>query len=213
MKLQWRNYNFLSPSIATSSPTVGCSLSSSSGALDVSIQWSSTFTSQHAIERYRVSVSPDPSSCSSDQVSPSGDYSCSGLLPETNYAISVNAINCGDQEGERETFTIVPQGIYFLFPWFLWSITCTSSGVININATTSPTACLHSETLKSRPCISSYPTLSIRLVGLHWLDSHNCAAPRITTEVSIRPTYDEHEELSEVSVRWNEEVRLVDKIN
>ena len=81
----------------------------------VIIQWSNLFTSQHAVVRYRVSVSPDPSSCSSDQVSPSRDYSCSGLVPGTTYTFTVSAfIDCGGegQEGERVTFTVQPQGIY-----------------------------------------------------------------------------------------------------
>ena len=82
-----------------------CSLAS---GLDVSLQWSSSFNSQHAVERYRVSVDPDPSSsCSSDQVIPSEDYSCPGLSPERNYSITVSAINCGDQEGESDTFTVL----------------------------------------------------------------------------------------------------------
>ncbi len=102
--------------IRTVSPTVNCSLtaSASSGAVDVSIQWSPSFTSQHAVERYRVSVSPDPSSCSSDQVSPSEGYSCSGLVLGTPYTFTVSAItDCGgeDQEGERDSFTVLPQGI------------------------------------------------------------------------------------------------------
>jgi hypothetical protein len=50
-------------------------------------------------------VTPDPSSCSSDQVSPSEDYSCFGLNTEDEYIISVSAINCGHQEGESVTFT------------------------------------------------------------------------------------------------------------
>ena len=76
------------------------------GSSEISLRWSSSFTSQYAVERYRVSVNPDPSSCSSDQVSPSEDYSCSGLVLGTRYTFTVSAINCGDQEGERESFTI-----------------------------------------------------------------------------------------------------------
>ena len=87
-----------------------CSLMTSASGLDASLQWSSSFNSQHAVERYRVSVDPDPSpSCSSDQVMPSEDYSCPGLSPERNYSITVSAINCGDQEGESDTFTVLPQ--------------------------------------------------------------------------------------------------------
>ena len=96
-----------------------CSLVTSASGLDVSLQLSSSFNSQHTVERYRVSVDPDPSSCSSDQVMPSEDYSCPGLSPERNYSITVSAINCGDQEGESDTFTVLPQllGIYSAMSW------------------------------------------------------------------------------------------------
>ena len=89
-------------------PVATCSLVTSASGMDVSLQWSSSFNSQHAVERYRVSVDPDPSSCTSDQVMPSEDYSCPGLSPERNYSITVSAINCGDQEGESDTFTVLP---------------------------------------------------------------------------------------------------------
>ena len=78
----------------------------SPGSDNISLQWSPSFISQYAVERYRVSVNPDPSSCSSDQVSPSEDYSCSGLVLGTRYTFTVSATNCGDQEGEREPFVI-----------------------------------------------------------------------------------------------------------
>ncbi len=77
----------------------------------VFLQWSPSFTSQHAVERYRVIVTPDPSSCSSQQASPSEDYTCSRLVLGTHYSFTVSAINCGNQEGTRETFAIQPQGI------------------------------------------------------------------------------------------------------
>ena len=93
-----------------SDSSAGCSLVTSASGFDVSLQWSSSFNSQHAVERYRVSVDPVPSSsCASDQVIPSEDYSCPGLSPERNYSITVSAINCGDQEGENNTFTVLPR--------------------------------------------------------------------------------------------------------
>ena len=85
------------------------------GGANISLQWSPSFTSQYAVERYRVSVNPDPSSCSSDQVSPSEDYSCSGLVLGTHYTFTVTAINCEDQEGERHTITAVAQCMEFCF--------------------------------------------------------------------------------------------------
>ena len=90
-------------------PPANCSLLPSPGGANISFQWSPSFTSQYAVERYRVSVNPDPSSCFSDQVSPSEDYSCSGLVLGTHYTFIVSAINCGDQEGERSTITAVLQ--------------------------------------------------------------------------------------------------------
>ena len=83
----------------------------SPGGANISLQWSPSFTSQYAVERYRVSVNPDPSSCSSDQVSPSEDYSCSGLVLGTRYTFTVSAINCGDQEGEENRFNTFIEGI------------------------------------------------------------------------------------------------------
>ena len=83
----------------------------SPGGANISLQWSPSFTSQYAVEKYRVSVNPDPSSCSSDQVSPSEDYSCSGLVLGTRYTFTVSAINCGDQEGERDEFDVLLCGL------------------------------------------------------------------------------------------------------
>ena len=98
-----------------------CSLVTSASGLDVSLQWSSSFNSQHAVERYRVSVDPDPSSsCSSDQVMPSEDYSCPGLSPERNYSITVSAINCVNQEGESDTFTVLPQLLGTVLAHTIW---------------------------------------------------------------------------------------------
>ena len=82
----------------------------SPGGANISLQWSPSFTSQYAVERYHVSVNPDPSSCSSDQVSPSEDYSCSGLVLGTRYTFTVSAINCGDQEGEENRFNTFIEG-------------------------------------------------------------------------------------------------------
>ena len=87
-------------------PSTSYALLPSPGGAEVSLQWSPSFTSQHAVERYRVSVTPDPSSCSSDQVSPSENYSCSGLVLETPYTFTLSAINCGDWEGNRKSFII-----------------------------------------------------------------------------------------------------------
>ena len=96
-----------SPSLVLNS---SCSLfPSSGGLLHFSLQWSLLYNMQNYVERYKVTVTPDPSSCSSEQVSPSEDYNCSGLDLQTNYTITVSAINCGDQEGENMSYTFQPQ--------------------------------------------------------------------------------------------------------
>ena len=77
--------------------------------INVSLNWVPSFNTQHRVDRYAVTVTPDPSSCSSDQVSPSEDYSCSGLDLQTNYTITVSAINCGDQEGGNVFFYVNAQ--------------------------------------------------------------------------------------------------------
>ncbi len=106
-----KSLHSISFSVLSPPPNVSCILLSSPGAAEVSLSWSPSFTSQHAVERYRVSVSPNPSSCSCDQVSPSEDYSCSGLVPGQMYNFTVSAINCGGQEGEDKTFFITLNGL------------------------------------------------------------------------------------------------------
>ncbi len=96
---------FLAPPLSTSSTP--CSLLLPPGGPMVSLQWSPSFTSLHAVERYRVVVTNDPSSCSSQHVSPSENYTCSGLVLGTDYSFKVSTINCGNQEGTRETFTML----------------------------------------------------------------------------------------------------------
>ncbi len=79
---------FLSPPPPPPSPVPFCSSLGPGGPV-VSLQWSTSFTSQHAVERYRVVVTPDPSSCSNQQVSPSENYTCSGLVLGTEYSFTV----------------------------------------------------------------------------------------------------------------------------
>lgn len=71
----------------------------SNGGLELLFNWSPSFNFEYSVERYTVGITPDPSSCSSDQVTPTEEYSCSGLDPEINYVVRISAINCGDQEG------------------------------------------------------------------------------------------------------------------
>ena len=93
--------------------STSCSLLLPPGGPGVSLQWNSSFNSQHAIEIYRVTVTPNLSTCSRD-VTPSEDYSCPGLALGTQYTFTVSAINCGDQEGMEYTFTVQPQREYLI---------------------------------------------------------------------------------------------------
>lgn len=75
------------------------------------LHWSPSFTSQHAVERYNVSVDPDPNSCSSDQVISNRDYNCSGFVLGTCYHFKISAINCRNQEEERRRLNFVIHGL------------------------------------------------------------------------------------------------------
>ena len=70
-----------------------------------------TFRITHEIQRYSVGVLPEPSpTCSSDSASLDSSYDCTGFEIGRRYSYSVNGVNCGDQEGERSTFSLHPQG-------------------------------------------------------------------------------------------------------
>ena len=85
-------------------------LQSVSGGLEMVLQWSEDFNAEHNVERYNVRVNPDPESCTSDQVSPHQNYSCSGLdRMETNYSVSITAFTCINQENEINAYNIQPQ--------------------------------------------------------------------------------------------------------
>ena len=79
--------------------------------LNASFHWSPKFRSRHRVDRYRVLVIPDPNSCSSDQVPPSHNYTCSGLDPTDDYLLIVSAINCGNQEGDITLFRVQSQNL------------------------------------------------------------------------------------------------------
>ena len=77
------------------------------GTYEITFEWSSSFNSQHDVASYNVSVFPDPLNCTNNQTSPTTDYICAGLQPETAYYIALSAITgCRDQEGERSSITI-----------------------------------------------------------------------------------------------------------
>ena len=91
-------------------PFLECSLVVSPGGVIVSFD---SFSSGNNVTNYCVVLSPTPSSCPSEQlVSPSEDYSCSGLVLGTRYSFNISAINCGNQEGPRSTIIVHPQGNY-----------------------------------------------------------------------------------------------------
>ena len=108
----FHNHFLIISFLAIPPPTVGCSLISSFEGVDVSIEWSPSFTSQHAVERYRVSVTPDPSSCSNNHTLAEIIYSCPELMLQTTYNFTISAITiCGDQESDRTSLLVQPQGI------------------------------------------------------------------------------------------------------
>ena len=118
--LQWRRYTpicmfipeltYLTVFIPASPPSpssTSCFLLFYPG-LSVTLQWNSSFNSQHAVEKYRVAVTPDLNECSRENYRE--NYNCSGLLIGMTYLFRINAINCGDQEGLTETYTLVLKG-------------------------------------------------------------------------------------------------------
>ena len=90
--------------------STSCSLLLHPGGPGISLQWNSSFNSQYAIEMYRVTVTPNISTCPRDVTLSSENYSCPGLVLGTEYTFTVSAINCGDQEGMEYNFTVQPQG-------------------------------------------------------------------------------------------------------
>ena len=65
------------------------------------------------------------------------NYSCSGLDLQTNYTITVSAINCGDQEGDTTVnFLILDGKIYFELDTYqtnAWSCICTDPPVPDVS--------------------------------------------------------------------------------
>ena len=83
----------------------------SPGGAEVTLMWSPTFTSRYEVGTYRVSMTPDPSSCSNNQVRPSENVTCLSLVLGTNYNFTFGATNCGYQIGDTETLNILMEGI------------------------------------------------------------------------------------------------------
>ena len=105
------------------SPKPKCFLQSVSGGLEMVLQWSEEFNAEHVVERYNVQVIPDPASCTSDQVSPSQNYSCPGLDRMESRSVLITAFNCINQEGGNATFDIQPQLLGIQLCYFI--IHCT----------------------------------------------------------------------------------------
>ena len=77
--------------------------------LSVTLQWNSSFNSQHAVEKYLVAVTPDLPECSRE-MNYRENYKCNGLLIGMTYLFRINAINCVNQEGLTGTYTLALQG-------------------------------------------------------------------------------------------------------
>lgn len=90
----------------TPAPPSICFLKFSHPSLQLVLQWFSNFTSQNNVDKYNVTVTPDPSSCSNDQLRPAENYTCSGLISGTNYFISTNTIKCETVVGSSSLFNI-----------------------------------------------------------------------------------------------------------
>jgi hypothetical protein len=106
-------YYYLGPPPA---PLTSCSFTRSVGEnLSATINWNTSFNSQYNVERYQVAVTPDPTPSCTGSVSPNTSYTCSGLSTDTDYIITVSAMNCRDQEGENDTFSVQPHGLSMLF--------------------------------------------------------------------------------------------------
>ena len=93
-------------------PAPNCTITATSGHRAVNLQWLDGFNSLHVVEDYRVMVTPDPSSCSRNHVSPNVTYNCFGLELGTNYSFSFSALNCGGQEGHVANCWVQTQGLY-----------------------------------------------------------------------------------------------------
>jgi hypothetical protein len=93
-------------------PLTSCSFARSVGKdLGIAINWNSSYNSQYSVERYQVAVTPNPTPSCTGSVSPNMNHTCSGLSLDTDYIITVSAINCGDQEGESSTFSVQLLGL------------------------------------------------------------------------------------------------------
>ena len=74
------------------------------------IDWNEDFNTQYGIEGYMVAVSGHPSINCSSTCSPSEECVCSGLFAGKNVLsyINISALNCDNQEGAPEVFSIKP---------------------------------------------------------------------------------------------------------
>ncbi len=94
-------YFYIAPPSLTSSTPCSLLLPPGGPVVSLALQWS--FTSQHAVERYHVVVTPDPSSCSSQHVSPSENFWTGP--GDRLYSFTVSDINCGNQGDLHYTTT------------------------------------------------------------------------------------------------------------
>ena len=99
-------------SVPTPPLSTFCNIQHVNDAPAITFIWSSSFNALYRVEMYRVTVSPDPSSCSRTQSQTDG-YICSGLTLGISYNITITAINCGDEDGDSLNFSVgpPPQGI------------------------------------------------------------------------------------------------------
>lgn len=76
------------------------------GLEQLSLHWSPSFNAENFVDKYELVMTPDPSSCSSDQVDPYRPFICPRLPRDTTYSINVTAVNCITQAGGSNSFLL-----------------------------------------------------------------------------------------------------------
>ena len=76
-------------------------------SLNLNFYWNESFTRAHAVEMYCISsVGVDCSTC----VYPNTTFVCPQIMQGQATSFSVQAVNCGSQQGEPKMFMVNPQG-------------------------------------------------------------------------------------------------------
>lgn len=71
----------------------------------VIFHWDNSYNIDNAIDHYHVMTIPS-TNCSVHDIPPGVLYMCHGLQIGQDYSFDIGAVNCGDQQGERDTVMI-----------------------------------------------------------------------------------------------------------